>query len=63
MEYEEINFELPMAKPKKDLAKIIDAIENFPHDFEEYLYLGEEICKSIPLNSIFIIDLDLSPRM
>ena len=25
MEYEEINLELPMANPKKDLAKMIDA--------------------------------------
>ena len=37
-----------MANPNKDLEKIIDAIENFPHHYEEYLSLGEDICKSIP---------------
>ena len=31
MEYGEINVELPMANPMKDLAKMIDVIENFLH--------------------------------
>ena len=34
MEYEEINVELPMANPKKDLEKMIDASENFPHHYK-----------------------------
>ena len=48
MYYEEINLELAMANPKKDLAKMIDAVENLHHHYEEYLSLGEVICKSIP---------------
>ena len=53
MEYEEINVELPMANPKKDLAKMIDAAENLPHHYKEYLALGEVICKSIPFKDYF----------
>ena len=37
-----------MANPKKDLAKMIDASENLPHHYKEYLALGENICKFIP---------------
>ena len=37
-----------MANPMKYLAKMIDAIENFPHHYKAYPSLGEEICKSIP---------------
>ena len=48
MDYEEINVELPMANPMKDLAKMIDAIENFSCHYKVYPSLGEEICKSIP---------------
>ena len=55
MEYEEINLELPKANPKKDLAKMIDARENFPHHYEEYLALGEKICKFIPLKDYFYL--------
>ena len=45
--------ESPMANPKKDLAKIIDAIENLPHHYEEYLAMGKHICKSIPFEEYF----------
>ena len=62
-EHEDIMVESPMAIPKKDLAKMIDAIENLPHLYEEYLSLGEEICKSIPLKEYFIADLDLIPKI
>ena len=37
-----------MANPKKDLTKMIDAAENLPRHYKEYLSLGEVICKSIP---------------
>ena len=53
MEYEERNFELPMANPKKDLAKMIDAAENLPRHYKEYLSLVEVICKSIPFKDYF----------
>ena len=49
MKYEESIVEPPMANPKKDLANMIDAIENLTHHYKEYLSLREEICKSIPL--------------
>ena len=39
VEYEERNLELPMANPKKDLAKMIDASENLPQHYKEYLAL------------------------
>ena len=52
-----------MANPKKDLAKMIDAAENLPHHYKEYLALGEVICKSFLSKIIFIADLDLSLRM
>ena len=45
--------EPPMTNTKKDLSKIIDAIENLPHHYKEYLSLGEEICKYIPLKDYF----------
>ena len=46
--YEYDRFEPPMANPKKDLEKMVDAIENLPRHYKEYLSLGGEICKSIP---------------
>ena len=53
-----------MPNLRKDLAKIIDAIENFPHHYEEYIAMEKHICKSIPFKEYFIIsDLELSPRM
>ena len=62
MEYEEINLELPMANPKKDLAKIIDDIENMPHHYKEYLSLGEEICKFIPFKDYFYFRFRFDPK-
>ena len=47
-EYEYRMVEPPMANPKKDLVKMIDANENLPHHYKEYLALGEKICKFIP---------------
>ena len=52
-QYEDRMVEPPMANPKKDLSNIIDAIENLPHHYEEYLALGEDICKSIPFKEYF----------
>ena len=53
-----------MDNPKNDLAKMIDAIENLPHHYEEYLsYLGGGFVNPFLSKSIFIADLDLSPRM
>ena len=51
-----------MDNPKKDLSKIIDAIENLPHHYEEYLSLGEKICKSIPLNEYFYYIFGFEPK-
>ena len=47
-EYEYRMVEPSMANPKKDLAKMIDASENLPQHYKEYLALGENICKFIP---------------
>ena len=54
--------EPPMANPKKDLSKIIDAIENLPHHYEEYLALGEEILKSIPFKEYFYCRFGFEPK-
>ena len=62
MEYEERNVELPMANTKKDLSKIIDEVENFPHHYEEYLDLGKEICKSIHLKEYFYCIFGFEPK-
>ena len=62
MDYEEINVELPMANPKKDLAKMIDAAENLPHHYKEYLALGEMICKSIPFKDYFYCIFVFEPK-
>ena len=55
MKYEEINLELPMANPKKDLAKMIDAAENLPHQQKVSFLVLSKI--------IFIAYLALSLRM
>ena len=47
-EYEYRMVEPSMANPKKDLSKMIDASENLPQHYKEYLALGENICKFIP---------------
>ena len=52
-EYEYKIIEPPMANPKKDLAKMIDARENLPHHYKEYLALGVNICKFIPFKYYF----------
>ena len=62
MEYEENNVELPMANPKKELAKIIEAIENLPYHYKEYLALGEGICKSIPFKEYFYLRFVFEPK-
>ena len=51
-----------MAIPKKDLAKIIDAIENLPYHYKEYLSLGEEICKFIPFKYYFYFRFGFEPK-
>ena len=53
VEYVDNMVEPTMANPKKDLSKMMDAIENLPHHYKEYLSLGEEICKYIPLKDYF----------
>ena len=45
--------EPPMTNPKKDLAKMIDASENLPHHYKEYVALGEKIFKFIPFKDYF----------
>ena len=62
MEYEESNVELHMDNPKKDLSKIIDAIENLPHHYEEYISLGKVICKSIPFKDDFYCRFGFEPK-
>ena len=53
-----------MANLRKDLEKIIDAIENLPHHYEEYLAMGSIFVNPFLSKSIFIISyLDLRPRM
>ena len=54
--------EPPMDNPKKDLAKMIDASENLPHHYEEYLALGENICKLIPFKDYFYFRLGFEPK-
>ena len=61
-EYEDKMVEPPMANPKKDLSKIIDAIENLPHHYKEYLALGEGICKSIPFKYNFYCRFGFEPK-
>ena len=51
-----------MANPKKDLAKMIDAAENLPHHYKQYLALGEEICKSIPFKEYFYCRFGFEPK-
>ena len=51
--YEYIMVESPQDNPKKDLANMIDASENLPHHYKEYLALGENICKFIPFKDYF----------
>ena len=52
-----------MANPKKDLTKMIDAIENLAHHYKEYiLALGEEICKSIPFKEYFYWKFGFEPK-
>ena len=62
MEYEEINVELPLANPKKDLSKMIDAVENLPQHYKEYLPLGEDIYKSIPFKEYFYCRFGFEPK-
>ena len=54
--------EPPMANPKKDLAKMIDASENLPHHYNEYLALGENICKFIPFKDYFYFIFEFDPK-
>ena len=51
-----------MAKPKKDLSKMIDAAKNLPHHYKEYLSLGEVICKSIPFKDYFYLRFVFEPN-
>ena len=53
MDYEESSVKPPTSNPNKDLEKMIDTIEKFPHQYKEYLSLGEDICKSIPFKEYF----------
>ena len=52
-EYEDRMVEPPVANSKNDLAKMIDASENLPHHYQEYLSLGGEFCKAIPFKEYF----------
>ena len=54
--------ESPMADPKRDLANMIDAIENLPRHYKDYLALGEEICKSIPFKEYFYFIFGFEPE-
>ena len=51
-----------MANPKKDLAKMIDASENLPQHYKEYLTLGENICKVIPFKDYFYFRFGFDPK-
>ena len=61
-EYEYIMVEPPMANPKKDLAKMIDASGNFPNHYKEYLALGEKICKFIPFKDYCYFRFGFEPK-
>ena len=61
-EYEDRMVEPIMANPKKDLAKMIDASENLPHHYKEYLALGENICKFIPFKDYFYLRFGFDPK-
>ena len=61
-EYEDRMVEEPMANPKKDLAKMIDASENLPHHYKEYLALGEKICKFIHFKDYFYFIFGFDPK-
>ena len=51
-----------MANPKKDLAKMIDASENLPHHYKEYLASGANICKFIPFKEYFYFKFGFVPK-
>ena len=55
-------FEPPMAHPKKDLANMIDASENMPHHYKQYLALGEKICNFIPFKYYFYFRFGFEPK-
>ena len=61
-EYEYRMVKPPMANPNKDLAKMIDASENLPHHYKEYLPLGENICKFIPFKDYFYFIFGFDPK-
>ena len=51
-----------MANPNKDLSKMIDASENLPHHYKEYLSLGEENCKFIHFKDYFYFRFGFNPK-
>ena len=51
-----------MDNPKKDLSKIIDAAENLPHHYKEYLAFGEKVCKFIPFKDYFYFRFGFDPK-
>ena len=61
-EYEYRMVEPSMANPKKDLEKMIDASENLPQHYKEYLALGENICKFIPFKDYFYLRFGFDPK-
>ena len=61
-DYEDRMVEPQIPNPKKDLAKVIDASENLPHHYKEYLALGEEICKFIPFKYYFYFWFEFEPK-
>ena len=62
MEYEYNRIEPPMDNPKKDLANMIDVIENLPHHYKEYLAFREDICKYIPFKEYFYYRFGHGPK-
>ena len=54
--------EAPMDNPKRDLENMIDASENLPHHYKEYLALGENICKLIPFKDYFYFIFVFEPK-
>ena len=58
---EEIRYDSPMVK--KNLIEIIEACENMPHCYEDYLALGRNICETFILEIIFISSMDYVPSM
>ena len=51
-----------MANLKKDLSKMIDAAENLPQHYKEYIASGEDICKFIPFKDYFYYIFVFEPK-